>query len=534
MRRTPKAARLTGILAILLGLAMGGQTFAQKRGGVLIATHVDNPPSASIHEEGTSSVVVPFMSIFNNLVLFDQHQAQHRLDTVVPELATSWRWNEAGTALTFLLRDDVRFHDGKPMTSADVKCTWDMVSGLVPGKLRKSPRKEWYGNLERVSVNGDREVTFHLKRLQPSFLALLASGWSPVYPCHVTPAAMRTKPIGTGPFRLTAFNQNENIRLDRNPDYWKPGLPYLDAIEFRIVPSRATRMLGFIAGKFDITHPSDVSVPLLRDIRAQAPAAQCVLRSTNVTTNLIVNRDAPPFDRLDMRMALALALDRSAFNTILNENRAAIGASMLPPPEGVWGMPDEMLATLPGYDPDVEKSREKARSLMRKAGYGPDKRMALKIFTRDLAIWRDPALLLADQLKSIYIDAELDPVETSMFYNRVFRKEYSVGLNLTGSSLDDPDQNFYENYACGSLRNYTAYCNKAMEAMFERQSMELDLGKRKELVWEIERGLAADVVRPVIFHNRAAMCAQSYVRNLTVMVNSVYNGWRWEDLWLDK
>jgi len=532
MRRTQWAARCIAVWILLLCALLATTAAAQKHGGVLMAEHVDNPPSASIHEEGTSSVVVPFMSLYNNLVLFDQHQPQHRLETIVPELASSWQWNESGTALTFTLRDGVRWHDGKPMTSADVKCTWDMVSGLAPGKLRKSPRKEWYGNLEKVSVNGDREVTFHLKRPQPSFLALLASGWSPVYPCHVPPAAMRSKPIGTGPFRFVEFRQNESIRLERNPNYWKPGLPYLDGIEFRIVPSRGTRMLAFISGKFDITHPSDVSVPLLRDIRSQAPSAQCVLRSTNVTTNVIINRDAPPFDKLDMRMALALAIDRKAFNDILNEGEAKIGASMLPPPEGVWGMPDSMLVTLPGYDPDIEKNREQARALMRAAGYGPDKHMALKIFTRDLAIWRDPALLLADQLKSIYIDAELDAVETTIFYNRVFRKEYSVGLNLTGSSLDDPDQNFYENYACGSLRNYTAYCNRELEALFERQSMETDMSRRKALVWEIERKLALDVARPIIFHNRAAMCAQAHVRNLTVMINSVYNGWRWEDLWL--
>ena len=530
--RWPNFHRL--LAALVLGWACVGSALAQKRGGVLMAEHIDNPPSASIHEEATSSVTLPFMSVYNNLVIYDQHQPQNRLDTIVPELALSWHWNEAGTELTFALRDGVKWHDGKPFTAADVKCTWDMVSGLEPGKIRKSPRKEWYGNLAQISVRGEREVTFHLKRPQPSFLALLAAGWSPVYPCHVSSAAMRGKPIGTGPFRLVEFRQNEIIRLERNTGYWKPGLPHLDAIEFRIMPSRATRMLAFSAGKFDTTHPSDVSVPLLKDIRAQAPSAQCVLRSTNVTTNLIINRDAPPFDNLEMRQALALAIDRKSFNDILNEGEGKIGASMLPPPDGVWGMPEGMLKTVFGYDPDIEKNREQARALMRKAGYGPDKRMPLKIFTRDLAIWRDPALLLADQLKSIYIDAELDVVETTVFYNRVFRKEYSVGLNLTGSSLDDPDQNFYENYACGSLRNYTAYCNRDMEALFERQSMETDMDKRKALVWDIERRLAADVARPIIFHNRAAMCVQASVRNVTVMVNSVYNGWRWDDVWLDR
>ena len=207
---------------------------------------------------------------------------------------------------------------------------------------------------------------------------------------------------------------------------------------------------------------------------------------------------------------------------------------MLPPPEGVWGMPTDVLETLTGYGPDLIRNREAARAIMRAQGYGPDKMLKTKVFTRDIPTFRDPALILNDQLKEIYIDADLDVVDTPLFYNRVFKKDYSIGLNQTGSSIDDPDQNFYENYACGSLRNYTNYCNPALERDFERQSMETDVAKRKAMVWDIERKLADDVVRPIIFHDVAAGCWHPYVKNMTIMVNSIYNGWRWEDLWLDK
>ena len=218
-----------------------GVAAAQKRGSVLTLTHIDSPPSPSIQEEGTSSVLIPFMAMFNNLVLYDQHKEISGLDTIIPELATSWAWNTDRTELRFTLRQGVRWHDGKPFTSADVKCTWDMVSGLAPDKIRKSPRREWWDNLEKITVDGDFAVSFHLKRPQPSFLALLAAGWSPVYPCHVSSDTMRTKPIGTGPFRFVEFKRNEIIRLARNDDYWKPGLPYLDGIEYRIMPSRLSR-----------------------------------------------------------------------------------------------------------------------------------------------------------------------------------------------------------------------------------------------------------------------------------------------------
>ena len=303
-------------------------------------------------------------------------------------------------------------------------------------------------------------------RRQPSFIAMLAAGWSPVYPCHVSSTAMRTKPIGTGPFRFVEYRLNEIIRLERNPNCWKPGLPYLDGIEFRIVPNRSTRMLGFIAGKFDVTYPTDVLVPLYRDIRTQAPQAQCTMRRTNVSTNLIVNRDAPPFDNPDLRRALAPATDRKSFNDILNEGQGRIGAAMLSPPDGVRGMAPEMIETLTGYGPDVAKNREEARAIMRKPGYGPDKMPRTKILTRDTAGFRDPSLIMNDQLKQIHIGVQLDVVATPLFHHRVFKKDYAIGVNQTGSSLDDPDQNFHENYACGSLRNHTAYCNKKLEKDF--------------------------------------------------------------------
>ena len=522
------------LAATILLLSVQGGAQAQKRGGILVLSHIDSPPSPSIQEEGTSSVVIPFMAIFNNLVMYDQHRPINSFETIVPELATAWEWDASRTALRFTLRQGVTWHDGEKFSSADVKCTWDMVSGLAPGKIRKSPRKQWWDNLEKIAVNGDFEVTFHLKRPQPSFIALLATGWSPVYPCHVSSDAMRSKPIGTGPFRFVEFQRNESIKLARHEHYWRPGLPYLDGIEYKIMASRSTRNLAFIAGRVDMTFPTDVTAPLLKDIRAGAPNAQCVLRPLNANTNIILNRDKPPFNNTDLRRAVALSVDRMAFNTILSDGKADVGALMLPGPEGQWAMPPEMLASLPGYSPDVAKNRDEARTLMRKQGYGPENRMKLKIVTRDLATYRDASLLMSDQMREIFIDSEVEPIDTTMFYNRMFRKEYQMSLNITGNSLDDPDQNFFEHFGCGSIRNYAAYCDKDMEAAFVAQSRESDIEKRRRMVWDIERKLAEDVVRPVIVHDRRAVCFHPYVKNMTIMTNSVYNGWRWDDVWMDK
>ena len=193
------------------------------------------------------------------------------------------------------------------------------------------------------------EATFVLNRPQPSFLSLFASGYTPVYPCHVSTKDMRTKPIGTGPFKFVEFKRGESIKFVRNPDYWKKGKPYLDAIEWKVIENRSTRILAFVAGEFDMTFDTDVTIPLLKDVKAQAPKAVCELAPTYVSTNLIVNPTAPPFNDPKIRKAMALALDRKAFIDILSEGKADISGVMLPPPEGVWGMPPEMLQTLPGY-----------------------------------------------------------------------------------------------------------------------------------------------------------------------------------------
>jgi len=303
--------------------------------------------------------------------MFDQHVPQASFASIVPDLATEWSWDPSKTELRFRLREGVKWHDGQPFTASDVKCTWDTLLGKTSEKFRLNPRKAWYQNLEEVTTKGDNEVAFQLKRPQPSFIAMLASGWSAVYPCHVTPREMRSRPIGTGPFKLVEFKPNESIKVTRNPDYWKKDRPYLDGIEYTIIKNPSTRVLAFIAGKFDMTTPFNLTIPLMRDIQGQAPQANCVLTPTNVSRTLIVNRDKPPFGDPDIRRALALTLDRKAFIDTINAGKADIGGAMLPPPEGIWGMPAEMLRSLPGYDPDVAKNRAEARKIMEGHGYGP-------------------------------------------------------------------------------------------------------------------------------------------------------------------
>ena len=523
-------SKLVFAMALSFGAVSQSVTpaLAQKQGGTLRIYHRDNLPSASIHEEATISTVQPFMAVFNNLVVYDQSKNLNSLETIVPDLADSWAWDASNTKLTFKLHPGVKWHDGKPFTAKDVQCTWNKLTGKDPDDFRKNPRAIWWQNLKEVTLNGDLEVTFVLNRPQPSFLTLFASGYTPVYPCHVSTKDMRTNPIGTGPFKFVEFKRGDSIKFVRNPDYWKKGRPYLDGIDWKVIENRSTRILAFVAGEFDLTFVTDVTIPLLKDVRTNAPKAICELAPTNVSTNLIVNPKVAPFNDAKVRKALALALDRKAFIDILSEGKDDLAGVMLPPPEGKWGMPPEVLKTLPGYGGDVEKSRAEARKIMEEAGYGRNKPLKMKVSTRDIAVYRDPAVILIDQLKSIYIEGELEVVDTSIWHAKVTRGEFSVGLNLTGVAADDPDVNLYENYACNSERNLTQYCNKEVDALIDKQSQETELEKRKKLVWDIERSSLRTLLGRSSPTDAPQHAGNPTMKGFVLNHNSIFNNWRFD------
>jgi peptide/nickel transport system substrate-binding protein len=522
-------------LLLIVTMPLATAALAQKYGGTLRGPLRANPTTASIHEESSVLTNQPFMALFNNLVMFDQHVKRASAESIVPDLATEWSWSPDNTVLTMKLRQGVTWHDGKPFTSADVKCTWDMITGKRTSGWRRNPREEWYDNLKEVSVAGPHEVRFTLGRPQPSFLTFLAVGASPVYPCHVDGPTMRRMPIGTGPFKLTEWKPGNIVRLVKNPNYWKPGRPYLDAIEWRIVSSQSTRALAFVAGEFDITFVGDVTQSTLKDIRAQAPKAICETNFPGSTGQILMNHNIPPFDNPKVRRAVALALDRNKFvEATLGEGR--LGGIMSSPPYGTWGLSPEQLEAVPGMGKDGERSRAEARKLMAEAGYGPKKPLKATLILRIDSGTRGQTgtAILADQLRSIYIEGDVQPMEYSMYVGAMMKGAYAMGFHGHGLAIDDPDAMFYEGYKCGSIRNLTKYCNKQVDAMIEEQSSTVDPVKRKALVHALDLFVQQDVARPIMHQNANTSCRYPHVKGFIWGTNSNHTHNRMEDLWLDK
>ena len=508
---------------------------AQKSGGTLRLFHRDSPASTSIHEEATISAVAPLSAVFNNLIRFKQDEKINKPEFIEPELAESWSWNPDYTRLTFKLRQGVKWHDGKPFTAADVKCTWDLLIGKSQDKLRLNPRKAIYRNLDDVVTEGDYSVTLVMKRPQPAFHDAAGLGlWRRSTHAMCRRPRCGKKPIGTGPFKFVEFKPNEYIKLAKNTEYWKPGLPYLDAIEWTIIPNRSTQTLAFIAGQFDMTFPYEQTMQTMKDVKNQAPRAICELDPTMVAFNFMVNRDNPPFNDPDMRKAMMLTIDRKAFIDIVAEGQGQIGGAMQSPPAALWGLPPEILQTLPGYGPDVEASRAEARKLMEKHGYGPNKRLTVKVATRNIAQYRDPAVILIDQLKHIYIDGELEVVETANWFPKIARKDFVLGGQSERQRGRRPRRVFLRALCLRLGAQLHELLQPELEKMYDQQSMEPDQEKRKKIVWEIDRILTEDAARPIVYRYNLGTCRYPRVKNVTTQTNSIFNSWRFENTWLDQ
>jgi peptide/nickel transport system substrate-binding protein len=535
--RFPITTATLGVV-VALGVALlpavaPGQT--PKPGGTLSVTQrEDLPQGFAIHETSTISTVWPAMPCFNNLVLFDPLKKVESVDTIIGELAEKWSWQDNYRNLVFFLRKDVKWHDGRPFTAKDVKFTFDMLREApdAPAKLRINPRKDWYSNVEAVEAPDPHTVAFRLKRPQPSLLLMLASGYSPIYAAHVPPASYRTGCVGTGPFKVKEWRKGEFVEYVKNPDYFVKGRPYLDGLRYVVIVERGTRVAALQAGQVDVSFPGDMTRVSAEQLKQAVPQLVVTPASENVNNNIIMNVKKPPFDNVKVRLAVSHAIDRRALVQSVHQGGAVVGASLLPRPHGVWGLLDKDLALLPGYG-KPEDGKAQARKLLAEAGITPQSPLRVEMITRAIAIYVDMASFVINELKQVGIEATLKQIETAQWHATATRGEYQLGANLTGIGPDDPDANFYENYACGSPRNYSFYCSEEVMKLIDQQSQEIDARKRLTLVHAVQKKLEEDAARPMLNWRLDYFTVWPHVKNL-VPHQSLYNVGRMQEVWRDK
>ena len=535
MSRVRVIASLIVLGAIVAALSTPAISQTPKAGGTLnITQREDLPQGFAIHETQTSSTVWPSMPCFNNLVIYDPAKKLDTQENIIGELAEKWSWQDNYRNLVFFLRKGVKWHDGQPFTSKDVKFTFDMVREApdAPAKLRINPRKDWFANVQSIETPDAQTVVFHLKRPQPSILMMLASGYSPIYAAHVPPANYRTGCIGTGPYKLKEWRKGEFVEYVKNPDYFIKGRPYLDGLKYIVIAERGTRTAALQSGQVDVAFPGETSKTISEQLKKAVPQLVVTPISENVNNNIIMNIKKPPFDNVKARLAVSHAIDRRALIQAVYQGGGVVGAGMAPKPWAFWGLGEKDLASLPGYGKaDEEKAR--AKKMMAELGYSPEKPLRVEMVTRAIQIYVDMASFVINELKQVGVEATLKQVETAQWHAMAVRGEYQIGANLTGLGADDPDGNFYENYACGSPRNYTHYCNEQVQKMFDQQSAEIDPKKRAVLVNAIQKKLEEEAARPILNWRVDYFTHWPHVKGL-VAQNSVYNYGRMQEVWRDK
>jgi peptide/nickel transport system substrate-binding protein len=254
---------------------------------------------------------------------------------------------------------------------------------------------------------------------------------------------------------------------------------------------------------------------------------------SNVNDNVLVNFKRAPLNDPRVRRAINLALDRKAYLIGPRQGAATFGGAMQPRPTGIWGLPAAEVSKLPGMG-DPVKQKAEARKLLAEAGFGPSNPMKLTVSTRALAIYVDTASWMVDQLRQVGVDAVLEQIETGVWHPKMTRLDFQVALNLTGTAVDDPDAMFFENYRCGSQRNFSGYCSEEIDRLMVEQSQTLDRAKRQALVNEIDRKLQLDGARLILGWGKHWAVHQPRVKNFAHHDNSIFNASRFQDVWLDK
>ncbi|HZV96966.1 MAG TPA: ABC transporter substrate-binding protein [Candidatus Nitrosocosmicus sp.] len=530
-----RALGLALVSALLVGLGAPAESQTPRKGGVLQTLLIEDPPGLLAHESATVSNVWPMSPCYSNLVLFHPLKPLESADTVIPELAERWSWQDNYRNLVFFLRKNVKWHDGKPLTSRDVKYTFDVAREApeAPVKFRLSARKEWWANVEAIEAPETHTVVFRLKRPQPSLLLMLASGYSPIYPAHVPLGELRQKCMGTGPFRFKEWQRGQSVELERNPDYFIPDRPYLDGIRYTVITERGTRLAALQAGRLDAFVPLEMTRAMAEAAKKSAPSLIITEVGQNGSDNVVLNHKRPPFDNPAVRRAVSLAMDRHGYVQSVRHGGAVVGAGLMPKPLGFWGLSDPDLKTLPGYRNSATDKAE-ARRLLAGAGFGPGgKPLRVELATRTLSIYLDVASFVADQLHQVGIESTVKQMDSAAWFPALARRDFQIAANLTAGGFDDPDAYFVENYKCGSSRNYTDYCNEETDRLIDQQSQELDRTKRLRLVLDIQKRLEADVARPMLGWRKEYFAHYPHVKNL-VPHNALYNYGRMQDVWLDR
>ncbi|WP_119462485.1 ABC transporter substrate-binding protein [Rhodospirillaceae bacterium SYSU D60014] len=490
--------RLFGVAAVAAVMAGPQGAGAQESGGTLIMVVQPEPPSLASYLSTSGPIGQVSAKVYDGLLEYDFNL------NPLPSLAESWEVSEDGKTITFHLREGVTFHDGEPFTSEDVQFTFMEVLKKVHPRAAIT-----FKELTAVETPDEHTVVFKLANPAPYMIRALSGYESPILPKHLFEGTdlrnseYANEPIGTGPFKFVEWERGQYIRLDKNEDYWKEGLPYLDRIAARFIPDASTRTAAMESGEVHFAGFS--AIPNIDVVRLQEMDTIEVgtdgYSMINPMALLELNTTQPPFDKKKVRQAVSYAIDR---NFIIENIFFGFGKPATGPISSNFEVAGFYTDEVKDY---ATKDRiEKANALLDEAGYprGPDG-VRFEIVHDILPYgeeWRRTGEYIKQALGEVGIDVTLRYEDVPTWLKRIYT-DYDFDMNLNFFyQLADPVLGVHRQYLTSQIRpgtvfvNGSRYSNPEIDKLFEQAATERDPEKRSALYDEIQRILVEDV--PVI------------------------------------
>jgi peptide/nickel transport system substrate-binding protein len=505
-----------------------------KRGGTLRYGITMRMPHFDFHQSGTINNLGSQGCMFDNLIRRDPRDSGK---TIIPDLAHSWEIAEDGKTYTFFLRKGVEFHDGAELTSEDVKATFDRIR--KPPQGISIPRSVLFRAVSEITAPDKYTVQFKLSDPRPAsfMMAAIASGWNGI---------VRKKTLedngynlrkvldipGTGPFRSVKYVENETRIMERNPNYWNKGLPYLDGVQFySLIPFSPDLGSAILSNRVDYGRIVD---PVTARKAKATPGMSTTAFNQSVIQGTWVNSKKKPFDDPRVRRALHLAFDRPVLVDVVKDVAPMQVGGFLYPFSDL-ATPKAELAKRVGYQEDPTASLKEARALLAAAGHA-DGLKGLDFLVRDVPSFKLWAQAIQAMLQEgLKVECNLRIVVESVWFDDTANGHFDLAIGAIVSTLLDPSDYFNAWYRTGGPQNYSMWHNEKFDALVPEIDKEVDPTKRLALVRQAEAIMEQDPpVLPVAWEQINDVWWNYVKGHNPYDYFGIYDVVRLDTFWLDK
>ncbi|HEU0155760.1 MAG TPA: ABC transporter substrate-binding protein [Stellaceae bacterium] len=501
---------------------------APKRGGTLEFAVVVEPKNYDCHGNTSFAFLHPIAPHYSTLLKFDAAVYPQ----IVGDLAQSWSVSADRQTYTFKLKPNVLFHDGSPLTSADIKASYERIARPPPGVL--SSRRVDYAAISAIDTPDPLTVVFHLQWPDAAMLANFASPWNCIYSAAKLaqdPQFPKTHVLGTGAFVFVEHVKGKYWRGKRWDRYFQPGKPYLDGYQADFITGPAV-MAAYKSGKIAAEFRG-VSPPQ-RDQLVAALGENATVSESPWLANLTVvfNTKRPPFDDARVRRGLSLAIDRWGAARELQKSTFLKYVGGVMRPGSSWATPEAQLVELPGFGRDIAASRARAQQLLTAAGVHD---LKLTIMVRDIPMPHYAgADLLVDSWRQIGVTATEDKLNIFDWQKEAEAGNFDVALDFSGDFFDDPTIQLTK-YVSHDLSpvNFSFSTDRFLDGLYVGQAITADPQERARIVRAFEQhALSEAYAVPLLWWNRIVVTAAK-VRGWSI-TPSHFIGQDLTDVWLDQ